>query len=52
MKAIEGGVLEIVETGYEKGFWVLQNKNEGVELNDETNIKPDCDAECMDNIRG
>lgn len=35
MKAIEGGVLEIVETGYEKGFWVLQNKNEGVELNDE-----------------
>ena len=35
MKAIEGGVLEIVETGYDKGFWVLQNKNEGVELNDE-----------------
>ena len=35
MKAIEGGVLEIVETGYEKGFWVLQNNNEGVELNDE-----------------
>ena len=52
MKAIEGGVLEIVETGYEKGFWVLQNKNEGVELNDETINKPDCDAECMDNIRG
>ena len=35
MKAIEGGVLEIIETGYEKGFWVLQNNNEGVELNDE-----------------
>ncbi len=35
MKAIEGGVLEIVETGYDRGFWVLQNKNEGVELNDE-----------------
>jgi curli production assembly/transport component CsgG len=35
MKAIEGGVLEIVETGYEKGFWVLQNNNEGVELNNE-----------------
>ena len=35
MKAIEGGVLEIVETGYEKGFWVLQNNNEGVELNHE-----------------
>ena len=30
MKAIEGGVLEIIETGYEKGFWVLQNNNEGV----------------------
>jgi len=28
-------VLEIIETGYEKGFWVLQNNNEGVELNDE-----------------
>ena len=35
MKAIEGGVLEIIETGYEKGFWVLQNNDEGVELNDE-----------------
>ena len=35
MKAIEGGVLEIIETGYEKGFWILQNNNEGVELNDE-----------------
>ena len=35
MKAIEGGVLEIIETGYKKGFWVLQNNNEGVELNDE-----------------
>jgi len=31
MKAIEGAVLEIVNTGYDKGFWVLQNKNEGVE---------------------
>jgi len=35
MKAIEGGVLEIIETGYEKGFWVLQNNDKGVELNDE-----------------
>ncbi len=54
MKAIEGGVLEIVKTGYEKGFWILQNNNEGVELNDEeTKInKPNCDAECIDNIRG
>tara|TARA_R100001163_G_scaffold9199_1_gene8849 strand:- start:199 stop:987 length:789 start_codon:yes stop_codon:yes gene_type:complete len=52
MKAIEGGVLEIVETGYERGFWVLQNNNEGVELNDEKINKPDCDADCIDNIRG
>ena len=54
MKAIEGGILEIVETGYEKGFWVLQNKNEGVELNDEQIKidKPDCDDECVDDIRG
>ena len=54
MKAIEGGILEIVETGYEKGFWVLQNKNEGVELNnEEVKInKPDCDDDCVDDIRG
>ena len=31
MKAIEGGVLEIIETGYEKGFWVLQSENNQVE---------------------
>tara|TARA_Y100000114_G_scaffold105128_1_gene98421 strand:- start:16 stop:819 length:804 start_codon:yes stop_codon:yes gene_type:complete len=31
MKAIEGAVLEIVNTGYDRGFWILQNKNEGVE---------------------
>ena len=35
MKAIEGGVLEIINLGYDKGFWILQNKNVGVELNDE-----------------
>ena len=35
MKAIEGGVLEIVNLGYEKGFWVLQNKDVGVELSNE-----------------
>ena len=53
MKAIEGGVLEIINTGYDKGFWILQNNNQGVELNDEIKInKPDCDAECIDNIRG
>ena len=53
MKAIEGGVLEIVESGYERGFWILQNNNEGVKLDDEIKIdKPDCDADCIDNIRG
>ena len=53
MKAIEGGVLEIINTGYDRGFWVLQNDNQGVELNDEIKInKPDCDADCVDNIRG
>jgi curli production assembly/transport component CsgG len=31
MKAIEGAVLEIVNTGYDKGFWILQNNDEGVE---------------------
>jgi len=52
MKAIEGGVLEIVESGYERGFWILQNNNEGVKLHDEEINKPTCDAECMDKLRG
>ena len=53
MKAIEGGVLEIINTGYDRGFWILQNNNQGVELNNEIKIdKPDCDDECVDNIRG
>jgi curli production assembly/transport component CsgG len=53
MKAIEGGVLEIINTGYDRGFWVLQNDNQGVELNnEEIKIdKPDCDADCVDDIR-
>ena len=53
MKAIEGGVLEIINTGYDRGFWILQNNNQGVELNNEIKIdKPDCDADCVDDIRG
>ena len=52
MKAIEGGVLEIVKSGYEKGFWILQKENQGVKLNDEEIDKPTCDAECMDKLRG
>ena len=52
MKAIEGGVLSIVESGYKKGFWVLQNNNEVLKSNDEKIDKPTCDAECMDKLRG
>ena len=35
MKAIEGGVLEIINQGYDKGFWILQKDNQGVELSNE-----------------
>jgi len=52
MKAIEGGVLEIINQGYKRKFWILQNDNEGEELNDEDIDEPSCDAECIDNIRG
>ena len=54
MKAIEGGVLEIINTGYNRGFWVLQNDNQGVELNNEDIKinKPNCNDECADSIRG
>ena len=54
MKAIEGGVLEIINTGYDRGFWVLQNDNQGVELNNEDIKinKPNCNDECVDSIRG
>ena len=54
MKAIEGGVLEIINTGYDRGFWVLQNNNQGVELNNEDIKinKPNCNDECVDSIRG
>ena len=31
MKAIEGAVLELIEVGYDKGYWVLQTKEKGVE---------------------
>ena len=36
MKAIEGAVLEIVNLGYDKGYWVLQNEEKTIESkNDE-----------------
>ena len=52
MKAIEGAVLELVQIGYNRKYWVLQKENLGVKLNDEEINKPTCDAECIDKLRG
>ena len=42
-KAIETGILNIIYIGIERGYWKY----------DENKInKPDCDAECIANIRG
>lgn len=35
MKAIEGGVLEIINQGFDKGYWVLQIEEVGVESSNE-----------------
>ena len=43
MKAIEGAVLELINIGYDRSFW----KHEETKINE-----PDCDAECIANIRG
>ena len=43
MKSIESAVLELINVGYDRSFW----KHEEIKIN-----KPDCDAECIDNIRG
>jgi len=43
MKAIESAVLEIINVGYDRSFW----KYEENKIN-----KPDCDDECIANIRG
>ena len=43
MKAIESAVLELINVGYDRSFW----KHEEIKINE-----PDCDAECIDNIRG
>jgi len=43
MKAIEGAVLELINIGYDRSFW----KHEDTKIN-----KPDCDADCIANIRG
>ena len=44
-RAIEEAVFQIVKIGYNKGFW--EEKNETIKINE-----PDCDADCIDNIRG
>ena len=43
MKAIEGAVLELINIGYDRSFW----KYEETEI-----TKPDCDDDCLANIRG
>ena len=43
MKAIESAVLELINVGYDRSFW----KHEEIKINE-----PDCDAECLSNIRG
>ena len=44
-KAIEEAVFQIVKIGYDKSFW--EKKYETFDID-----KPDCDADCIDNIRG
>ena len=41
--AVETAVLETIEEGYEEGYW----KHKETDI-----IKPDCDDECIANIRG
>ena len=43
MKSIESAVLELINVGYDRSFW----KHEEIKINE-----PDCDADCIDNIRG
>jgi curli production assembly/transport component CsgG len=43
MKSIESAVLELINVGYDRSFW----KYEEIKINE-----PDCDADCIDNIRG
>ena len=43
MKSIESAVLELIDVGYDRSFW----KHEEIKIN-----KPDCDADCIADIRG
>ena len=42
-KAVETGILNIIYTGIERGYWEYDEN----EINE-----PDCDVECINNIRG
>ena len=42
-KAVETGILNIIYTGIERGYWEYDE----IKINE-----PDCDAECINNIRG
>ena len=42
-KAIETGVLNLIEIGIQRGYWEYEN----IEIDE-----PSCDAECIDSIRG
>jgi len=42
-KAIETGVFNLIEIGIERGYW----EYETIKINE-----PDCDADCIDSIRG
>ena len=42
-KAVETGILNIIYTGIERGYW----KYDEIKINE-----PDCDADCIDSIRG
>ena len=42
-KAIETGVLNLIEIGIHRGYWEYEN----IEINE-----PSCDADCIDSLRG
>ena len=42
-KAIETGVLNLIEIGIQRGYWEYEN----IEINE-----PSCDADCIDSLRG
>ena len=52
MKAIESAVLEIINVGYDRSFWKHEEiEIEEIEIEEIKIDEPDCDADCIDNIR-